>query len=208
MSRSVFPPFLSLADIRAAAESVTRRYFGSVRIPVDIELLVEFHFDLTIVPVPELEDRFGIDGFATRTQIAVDYSSWKRNTNRYRFTLAHELGHHVLHSDLLNATAYSTAQEFLDARRTDLTWQAARNRYEWQAHCFARNILLPPAPLAEEITAGITALRTIGHQVNPSILADCERLAVWIARRANVSREVVMRRAAEDGHWIAHRESR
>jgi hypothetical protein len=198
-----FPPSRSHDDIRAAAESVLKRHFGSVAIPVDIELLVEYHFNLNIVPIPHLKRRLGIDGFAMRDQIAVDYSSWEHNTNRYRFTLAHELGHHVLHPDLLNATTYSSTNE--PGRWLSVS-SAARRRYEWQAHHFAGNILLPPGPLAEEVRTGTSALVADGGELDLFILDDCERLARWIARRARVSQDVVMRRATEDGHWIPFRD--
>jgi len=200
---SGFPPYRSHEDIRAPAESVLKRHFGSVAIPVDIELLVEYHFNLDIVPIPDLKRRLGIDGFAMRDRIAVDHSSWEHNTNRYRFTLAHELGHHVLHPEVLNATADSSTYEPGGGLSVS---SAARRRYEWQAHCFARNVLLPAGPLAEEVRTGTSALAADGGELDLFNLDDCERLARWIARRARVSQAVVMRRAIEDGHWIPSRD--
>jgi hypothetical protein len=197
--------FLSYEYILAAAEHLLQEHLGEIRIPVAIELLVEYHLDIQIKPVPGLKERHGIDGYFDRRRIAVDEAAWKGNTNRYRFTLAHELGHRVLHPELLASATYRTVEGFLRFRNS--LPETELRRYEWQANWFAGNILLPTAPLSGLVSAGIQALCQAGQPLDLSELNDCERLAAWIAREAGVSREVVARRATDEGHWVPFRQS-
>nr|WP_276510246.1 ImmA/IrrE family metallo-endopeptidase [Longimicrobium terrae] len=145
----------------------------------------------------------GADGYLEPSRIAADKAAWSANTNRYRFTLAHELGHRILHPDFLSSAAYRTESEYLAFQRSLL--EADLRRYEWQANCFAGNILLPAEPLAEQVREGISVLRPAGHALDLCELHDCERLARWIATQARVSLDVVMRRATEEGHWVSFR---
>jgi hypothetical protein len=195
--------FLSYGDILGAAEHLLQEHFGEIRIPVAIELLVEYHLDIEIKPVPGLKEEYGIDGYFDRRRIAVDETAWEGNTNRYRFTLAHELGHRVLHPELLDRATYRSVEGFLRFRNS--LPEADLRRYEWQANWFAGNILLPAAPLSGLVSAGIDALRRAGEPPDLSELSDCERLAGWIARKAHVSLNVVTRRATDDGHWVPFR---
>jgi hypothetical protein len=195
--------YLSYGDIRAAADGLVRKHCGEIRVPVAIELLIEYHLDIPILPVPHLNAKLGIEGYLSRRGIAVDESAWKSNSNRYRFTLAHELGHYTLHSELLSLDTYRTPQEFLRFYHS-LPDETLR-KYEWQAHQFASFLLLPEGPLAELVTSGIAALESEGRALDLLCLTDCELLAKWIARQARVSRDVVMQRATQDGHWIPFR---
>ncbi|MFC4686585.1 ImmA/IrrE family metallo-endopeptidase [Epilithonimonas pallida] len=66
-------------------------------------------------------------------------------TERYAFTLAHEIGHYVLHRDLkMNQIAYNN---FKDSHHNIFTQQYEikndKNWIEWQANYFAASILMP-----------------------------------------------------------------
>ena len=64
-----------------------------------IEEIVEFDFRINIVPVLGLQREFEVEGFTSGDlkNIYVDEYTYTDRITRYRFTLAHEMGHIVLH---------------------------------------------------------------------------------------------------------------
>jgi hypothetical protein len=195
--------FRTQQEIRDSAEDLLLECFGEVKVPVDIELLAECHLHFEILPIAGLEQRFGLDGYTSEAGIAVDALAWRLNTNRYRFTLAHEVGHHVLHGDLISSVVSRKPGEYLHLHPA--IPDANRKRYEWQAHQFAALLLMPGSPLADLVEAGLAAAAESGNPIDLSELSDCKRLAKWIGDKARVSAEVVMRRAIEEGHWAPYR---
>ncbi len=70
-------------------------------LPVPIELIVE-RMGIDIVPVPGLKRGYDLEGFTScdRQAIYVDEQEPFNYETRYRFTLAHEVGHVILHDYL------------------------------------------------------------------------------------------------------------
>lgn len=81
--------------------------------------------------------------------------------NRQRFTLAHELGHFVLHR---NSKSRFVDQTF--ARR-----EGARNSMESEADSFAAQLLMPENDVRLKISQGITDLRDLAATFRVSSLA-------------------------------------
>jgi hypothetical protein len=88
------------------ARTLKEAYPDCVTIPIDIDLLIECHPRIDrIVPIPELETKFAIaavlivktDG---RFDILVDEETLDYQRSRASFSIAHELGHIVLHSEV------------------------------------------------------------------------------------------------------------
>lgn len=73
-------------------------------IPVDIELITERDLEITICPFPSLQVLYGIEAFITvnRKTIYVDpfLMDLDQNEKRYRFTIAEEVAHGLIHRDL------------------------------------------------------------------------------------------------------------
>jgi hypothetical protein len=138
-------PFLAESAVRQAAETLlnTHGMLGSV--PVDVERLVELKLGLEIVPIPGLRERFGIDGMLSQdlARISVDERVMQNITPRYRFTLAHELGHYSLHSGPIRAHLEVPSDKPL------MLWEtlsdADYRRAEIQANKFASSLLMPSA---------------------------------------------------------------
>lgn len=103
-------PYLNYNDLRQKADDFLRQYHPSYDIPVPIEEIVEFDFGIDIIPIPGLHQAFEIDGFTSSdlTSITVDEYVYLKRPNRYRFTLAHEIGHVVLHKELYSARNFNT----------------------------------------------------------------------------------------------------
>ena len=98
-------PYLSAEAIRQAAEDVLNHYWPDGGIPVEIEDILEFGLSMVIRPIKGLNARFGFEGAISHDLelIVVDEDIMTRYANRYRFTLAHELGHRVLHGSIIAA---------------------------------------------------------------------------------------------------------
>ena len=83
---------------------------------------------------------------------------------RFRFTLAHELGHLSLHRKLtldfesLDATAAAILDGRKDLRLGRRTLTTSRDWLEWQANYFAGSLLMPRSTLVPELKRQQTAL--------------------------------------------------
>lgn len=158
---------------------------------------------LNIITAPGIFRAYGIDGFLAddMTAIYVDEQIAGGTTlHRYRFTLAHEIGHWYLHEALYSVAQYGSIEEFLQFR--DQLPSKHLVSYEWQANQFAGLILVPPAGLADALTQAIEFARARGlDPVDLSDEAQRDYVAEWIGRRLEVSGDVIRRRGADDGHW-------
>ena len=100
-------PFLSNLEIKNKAD-LFRRKFWNDSVPIDMEDIVELKLEMEIIPLKSLQTLFGIDALITSDwrSIYIDYDRYvdERYQNRLRFSLAHEIGHFVLHKGIYNRT--------------------------------------------------------------------------------------------------------
>jgi len=189
-------PHLSYDQLRRQAEGFLARYHASKRIPIPIEKIVEFELKLDIVPVPGLEEAFEIVGFTSSdlSEITVDEYVYESQANRYRFTLAHEAGHVVLHTDLFKQQRFRRVDDWKDFVRTfpelDLS------RLEWQAHSFAGLVLVPGDALERVIREVIRQVKAQGVNHERDFANDL--VVEVVATRFEVSTEVIQRRLGYD----------
>lgn len=94
-------PFFRYENLRQHAEDFLSEHHPGRQIPVPIEQIIEFRFGIDIVPMPGLSN-FDTVAYISHdlTEIRVDDFVYHHRPNRYRFSLAHELGHRVLHADV------------------------------------------------------------------------------------------------------------
>lgn len=165
-----------------------------------IEEIADFDFGLDIVPFPDLRKNWEIDGFLgyERKAIYVDQFQMMNRLTRYRFTLAHEVGHLLLHEDLYKEANIVSLEDYLQFQQkldSDL-----RDAYEFQAMNLAGRILLPQRPF-------MTACRSLLQEVRPKLpeVADWTVVGELIGRRVapafEVSDEVAGRRLFKDRLW-------
>ena len=199
--------FLSYEQLRVEAAEFLARYHPTGTVPVPIESIAEEQFEIDIVPVPGLQltlqsDEQGVVGFITSDlkEIHIDEWVWNYRYNRYRFTIAHELGHAVLHRELILRRQFRSAEE----------WKAFINSipddehrwYEWQAYAFAGLVLVPAQPLRRTFAARVAEVRRFVEREGMVLAAVAD--TVWdivlelVAKDFEVSTEVVERRAEKD----------
>ena len=106
--------------------------------PINIEAICDY-LGIAIVPVSRLFESFGVDAFIAvdfRT-IYVDESEFRKCSSRYRFSIAHEIGHFVLHREYFPSRV-DTLDEWAGAMtRGDCSY------IEYQANHFAGYLLAP-----------------------------------------------------------------
>lgn len=195
-------PVYYYEDIRQCADNVLGKHHPSKTIPVPIEPIVEFGYSTTIIPLHELQRVYGIDAFVSHhlRTVYVDNSVMEsRSPNRYRFSLAHELGHIVLHGDVFSEVEFHSVAEWKELiqsmKETDRRW------LEWQAHAFAGLILVPKPALVERLKQSIELMGEQGLDFRkfPDIAKDY--VCNWAGRFFKVSSQVVEKRIDKEGLW-------
>jgi Zn-dependent peptidase ImmA (M78 family) len=163
-------PFLTPEAIESAAERLRASAFGAGRLEpfIDLEVLIYDHLceqeelvfdDEHCLPPEDGEEVLG-KMFPLRGKILIhEPLKRERPLGRYRFTVAHELGHWVLHRPLFLADAQQIPLfgPRIDVQMTSLNrsifpngTQEVRLTEEWQANRFASLLLVPPTLLCDE----------------------------------------------------------
>lgn len=189
-------PHLSYEQLRSRADSFLKHYHPSKKIPVPIEQIVEFQLKLDIIPLPGLRASYEIDGFTSGDlmAISVDQFVYDHRPTRYRFTLAHEVGHVFLHANLFREHSFQTVDEwkcFVNAfPDLDLS------RLEWQAHCFAGLVLVPKEALEQAVREKVRLVKAQNLRKEKEFAKDL--VVGMIAEHFDVSMNVVERRLGYD----------
>ena len=149
-----------------------------------------------------------MEGCTSRDRKTIYVDEWlaDRRESRYRFTLAHEVGHISLHAQIF--------ERLQDEGSTPEQWRAFlgqlsepnRLKIEFQAYTFAGLVLVPPHHLTHEYKRSAVEVRRmiaapsledVPHEKVIEIAWD--KLTEMISAPFNVSREVIYRRLKFDG---------
>lgn len=159
IQNDITAPILSYDDINKRAEDLLREYKRNKILPVDIEAIAEFNLGLNIFPFPNLQQTFDIEGFISGdlNVIYVDEFIYYQRPARYRFTLAHEIGHYVFHSDLIASFHPQSVADWskfvLGIDEETYGW------LEWQAYSFAAAVLVPRVSLKQNFRKELKLLQ-------------------------------------------------
>ena len=190
MSLSI--PHLTYNQLRAAAEAFLKRYHPSKKVPVPIEQMIEFQMGLDIVPLPGLLEAYDVDGFTSSdlSEISVDQFVYEHRPTRYRFTLAHEVGHVVLHADLFKAHRFRGIEAW--KRFLMGVPELDYRRLEWQAYSFGGLVLVPGDVLHQELKLAARQVKAQGLSQETDFAKAL--MTNIMATRFGVSSEVIERR--------------
>ncbi|MFH1918570.1 MAG: ImmA/IrrE family metallo-endopeptidase [Planctomycetota bacterium] len=154
---------------------------------------------MDIVPVQGLHALIETDGFVTSDsrEIYVEEFVYLSRPGRYRFTLAHEVGHVVLHADLYRSRRFRSVDQ----------WRAFVNSIpekehswlEYQAYSFAGLVLVPASPLRSAAEECVGMVRSEGIDLSENWDFAWSRIAAFLAKRFEVSSQVVEKRLHKDG---------
>jgi hypothetical protein len=135
-------PFIGNYCIKSKADEF-RLKFGCLNFPVEIESIIEIKLKIKIIPIPDMMAQCGVDAQITSdfSAIYVDRKNYENDTNRFRFSLAHELGHYILHEKFyknLKITNFADVVNFIEKINAE-----EYSHLETQANKFGNYLLLP-----------------------------------------------------------------
>ncbi len=187
-------PYISKKEIKKRAIEFRKKY-SDEKIPIDIEKIIENDLGIDIIPVPGLLEQCNTDALITSdwSALYVDIRRYldERWSNRLRFSLAHEIGHFVLHKKLYRSFGISSVSEMYTFLK-----DIPGDQYsflEVQANSFAGYVLVPIEDLAKHRAKAIKLLNSKG--LSEDALTDVtvlhEHISDFIASPFDVSGSVV-----------------
>lgn len=196
---------LSYNFIRKAASDFLSERNRDSEIPVQVEEIAEFDLNLNIIPVNRLKADFETDGFISSCfkNLYVDQDSFEKNPSRYRFTIAHEIGHLVLHKDIFQHCKFDSIAEW----KSFVSEMNAEQRdwLEYQGYVFAGCLLVPEAPLRVSFERVLGAFKSRFEEakeknIDRETITEylVERIAATIALEFDVSLETAKKRIKYD----------
>jgi Zn-dependent peptidase ImmA (M78 family) len=184
-------PFLSDEEIRKRADEFRLQHWGD-RIPVDIELIIERNLDLLIIPIEQLRYHAHTDAYLSGDLKEIVYDP-SLPDNRVRFSIAHEIGHYVLHRNIIAMLHTKSFEEWKQLQRE--IPEAIWGRAEYQAREFAGRLLVPPQKLIEALRQ-LKSLIESAQKAVPDLELPVliEFVAPKLANVFQVSADVIMKR--------------
>ena len=197
-------PFIKIEDIRTAADEFRAKYWPQSSLPVDIFEIIEFGLDIEIRTILNLREAGDVDALllGDLKTIVVDQHDFlnDRAQNRLRFSIAHEIGHFVLHADIFSKIQYSSIEEWVDFFQ-----KIPEDEYTWieqHAYEFAGRLLVPRDKLIEKLKDAISIAETSGFDAwDSSGESAREYIAHGIARYFEVSEQVIEKRLIKENLW-------
>ena len=198
-------PYIKIEDIRVAADNFRNKYWPSNSIPIDIFEILEFELNIEIRTISSLKEAGDIDALllGNLNTIVVDQNDFlnERSQNRLRFSVAHEIGHLVLHSELFSNISYSSVEEWIQFFQ-----KIPEDQYAWieqHAYEFAGRLLVPREKLMEKLKDAVSMAKTRGFDAwDSSGEFAREYVAHGIARHFEVSEQVIEKRLTKENLWL------
>lgn len=186
-------PNLKFPDVLKAANNFLSSYHPSSSLPIPIEEIVEHKMDISLFAIPNIKSLLGIDAFisADFTQLTVDEDCFTKFPERTRFSIAHEVGHLVLHKEWYTNHGPKDLADYLNF--PDRIDNQVYKYIEIQAHTFAGLVLVPKDLLLEELRKRLGRIPTMEL---PEILATVVQDLPEIFQ---VSDAVILRRLQKEG---------
>jgi|LDZT01.1.fsa_nt_gi hypothetical protein len=114
-------------------------------------MIAEQKLNIKIIPIPDLIKLVSVDTLITSkwNTVFTDSFFYLERENRFRFSLAHEIGHFVLHKEIYESLVIENIEDyenfFANMSQDDYRF------FESQANRFANYLLIPTDRLEKEI---------------------------------------------------------
>ena len=179
-------PYLRKDDIADEALNVLEECSDGT-FPVDVEAICD-NLGIGILPVIGLSRNFRVDAFisADFKTIYVDSREFEKDSHRYRFSVAHELGHFILHKKYCPDGVDDLKEWFRIFRRF------INNYAEFQANYFAGSLLVPEAELVRVLNDGFDG--SFARNYWNASSSELGRILMKVRRHFRVSDDVIARR--------------
>lgn len=201
---------MKIEDIRKEADMFRSKYWPPDTIPVDIFEILEFGLDIEIRTIVNLREAGDVDALilGDLKTIVLDQNDFlnDRSQNRLRFSIAHEIGHLVLHSDIFSKIEYSSIEEWITF------FQAIPDdQYIWieqHAYEFAGRLLVPRDKLIEKLNEAVSLAESVGFDAwDTSGESTREYIAHAISKFFGVSGQVIEKRLIKENLWPPDKKS-
>ncbi len=197
-------PFIPIQHIRSEADNFRQTYWPSNTIPVNIFDILEFELDIEMRTISTLKKDADIDALllGDLKTIVVDTHDLMddRSQNRLKFSIAHEIGHLVLHADVFETIKFSSIDEWIQFFQ-----EIPEDQYRWienHAYEFAGRLLVPADKLKEALKDAISKAESLGFDKwDASGESTLEYISNGIARGFEVSGQVIEKRLIKEGLW-------
>ncbi|MDR3615548.1 MAG: ImmA/IrrE family metallo-endopeptidase [Candidatus Obscuribacterales bacterium] len=208
-SNKINVPTLYAHDIRRIASEFCQKYnIDRTEIPVDVENIVEFDLKLELRPQKDVLKRTGVDALllSNRKAIIVDHDRYMQDNlrNRLRFTIAHEIGHFILHEKVYEQVQFQSVEEWANFIQT--ISDEDYNFLEWHCHEFAGLLLVDGTLLKQKFEERVQQIRQKlkGTEFEKlTVLPEpvIETLAGEIGKDFGVSSQPIMKRLQREKLW-------
>ena len=144
--------YLPYEKIAEEAKRFLCEYNPEDIIPLPIEEIIEFGLGINIAPTPNLQRDFDIEGFTSSdfTTIYVDEFVYNYRHYRYRFTLSHEVGHMILHKEVLSQITFDPSDPVLSWKNfVEQVDMKDYSKLEFQGYLFGGLVLVPRRHLSD-----------------------------------------------------------
>lgn len=158
---------------------------------------------INIIPIESLQKHCDMEGFISKDYSAIYVDEFLYCDDRYykrvRFTIAHEIGHYVLHRSTIDDQKINDEEEWMRFRMglndETLGW------FETQVSEFAGRLLVPVDPLIEEFRSKRESILKKYSSWDSKPLSDDDlfsMVAPMICGRFDVSADVIERRLRKE----------
>jgi len=188
-------PFVSDDQIFHIAENFLKNYNPSNILPVPIESIAEQQLNLMILPIQDLEVQCEVAGSISKdfNAILIDEKTYINQEKRARFTIAHEVGHCVLHKEIFSKAngSYSKREFVVFQNSLDGT---NHKRLEIQAFRFAEEVLCPRQMFSDVVQETIEELGGTGSM----IITDVEKILNRVSQEFLISSKAALNKLRRD----------
>lgn len=201
--KSVKAPELTRAEIAKAAYLFRQKHRPEKPSPLDVMRILEIDLRIRIIPSPGLEVPANTNALisADWKNLIIDLNQYmdERYDRRTNFSVAHELGHFVLHKDLYEQLEINDIKAFY--RFFSEVPEETYQQIEYQANEFAGNLMVPTKELSDAVQEITEKVKS--REISPFAISE------FMCNRFGVSGEVVIIRIAKekikiDGDLIQH----
>jgi Fe-S-cluster formation regulator IscX/YfhJ len=189
-------PYITQEAAWTAADQIRALHWSSGELPVEVEEIL-WKVGLRLDLISALKKDSDVDALLTSDlkRIIVDLEEYKddRMQNRMRFSIAHELGHFVLHRALYEKIEFTSLEDWIE-----FVQAAPEEEYsfmELHANEFSGRLLVPPDRLKQEFLRAVKKAKQAGFK-DWDKSGDAARgyIASSICRIFGVSSDVIEKR--------------
>lgn len=170
-------------DVAALAQDFSRKVFPDAPITIVKGLALSKGVEGMLMPHPSGSGEWGIV-----------YNETIRSSGRRNFTLAHELGHYLLHRNANPRGLECTSRNMAD-------WDEARNKIEGEANTFASYLLMPFDDFREQIKGRIVDIDVMTELADRYAVSLTAAILKWMTITDKRAMIVVGKEGFIDWAW-------